>query len=149
MQPLILSTWNGPLRYDSALVQYRDVEGIGELVISGILGPNNFASLRLDAFNHAAGDTCSGLVVDLRRASFALDTDTIPFQYSGDYDAIARMRPIAVVVKPELETLALQWAWEMAHNGLMRGAFTQVDEAHEWVRSRTDRRTRSSADFYR
>ena len=127
----------GAKRGRSALLQYRQTEGLGELVVTGTLSPGGAASARFEALNHVALDERLGLVVDLRQASFALDSDAVAFRCFDCFRAMDRLHPIAVVVKPELETWFLQWAWEMAHEGLVRSVFTQIEEARAWVRSRT------------
>ena len=126
----------------SLQTQFSEFDGIGELSIKGVLSASTLRVIRQAALKVAATCTNLGLVVDLRQAVVLLDNDSVPLRLGADAETdieAARMSryPIAVVTTPALETLFQAWAWEMAYEGLIRGAFTELAAAREWVRSRS------------
>lgn len=130
----------------SVQTQFSESGGIGELSVRGVLSASTARVLRQATLKVAATCTNLGLVVDLRQAVILLDSDTVPLRLGAgaettDIEA-ARMSlyPIAVVTTPAHEPLFLEWAWEMAYEGLIRGTFTELAAAREWVRSRSSLR---------
>lgn len=138
---LAQGAFNNSWRYNSAIGKYNESTEIGELAFTGVLGDSAIAKLRVDILNHLACSSTIGIIVDLRKAIVPLDGDSVHWSAAESFDPKVRLRPVAVVVHPELETLFLQWAWEMSYLDLMRGAFTEIDDARKWIRSRSRRVT--------
>lgn len=128
--------WRGAARYASAIVRQRRVHPFSLITVSGVLSDTGVAALRHDVLAHLAEPAVWGVLVDLRKASLAIDDGVIPFELPAGLDANARKRPVAVVVPLPFDTLAQQWCWEMAALGLARGAFTDVNDAWSWLRTR-------------
>lgn len=122
---------------DLAHAQFGQAHGIGELVISGLVGTTNAAQMRRHLLN--AGRLCRttyGLIIDLRRAVVTLDGDDIALTFNGvEMCGFLSRYPIAIVALREQYSLFLPWAWEMQYAGQVRSAFTGIDDAREWILS--------------
>jgi hypothetical protein len=120
------------------LTRYNDRHGGVDCAFSGTLFERDLAQLRIDLLRHIERHALHWMTVDIRQATLIVDESAaLPLTTVTAADAPLRLRPVAVVVKPELETLCLQWQWEMAHEGFMRGVFLDPQEASRWCRSRS------------
>lgn len=119
--------------------------GVVELVVTGIFHASAAEPFRRAVLAYMSdSDHVCGLIVDLRRATILMDAGATPLPYTEDLDETIGLKPIAMIVPPVSKTQFLQWAWESASAGLMRGAFVDAEEALAWIRSHTGPRLASN-----
>jgi hypothetical protein len=112
-------------------------DGIVELSVAGLLAAREALYLRHAIVQYLRTERAErAFVIDLRKALVLLEGDCVAWPTIDDAEARVSMKPIAVVVAPEVETRFLLWTWEMASAGLARAAFVDRDEALGWVCSR-------------
>ena len=127
-----------PLReYGSTITRYVEAEGYLEIAIAGALFEHQVTRLRVGILRHMAEHGTLGTVVDLSQATLVpFEGATHPLPQASAAGRALRLCPVAIVVKPEVEQMCLEWAWEMAYAGFMRGVFLSLCEARSRVQSR-------------
>ena len=120
------------------LTRYNDRKGGVRCELMGTLFEKDLARLRVDVLRHIDQHAVRWMTIDVRQTTLRVDESAAPpFLPIAAADASLRLRPVAIIVKPEMEPLCLHWQWEMAHEGFMRGVFLDPQEASHWCRSRT------------
>lgn len=120
---------------------YREIDDVAELSIEGIFSNAISRPVREDLLRCLMDSDVAGLLVDLRHSFVVLDEDALDLTLPDRAVPQAYLKPVALVVKPELEPLALQWMWEMTSAGLTRRTFTDPIDARRWIRTRVPTRT--------
>lgn len=92
-----------------------------------------FAAIVIELIDRGA--LVGGLIADIRRATIALDLDAASPPRLPSPTALDRASPVALVVSGAHEPMFLRWQWAMAHEGLVRGVFLEMQHARDWVRS--------------
>jgi hypothetical protein len=87
---------------------------------------------RIDARQQAGTLRCRAVVIDARRAVIGVSREGL--QPAGD-PPLAQ-KPVALVVPPVALEMFQQHAWDMAHRGYLRAAFTDLGEALAWARQK-------------
>jgi hypothetical protein len=121
---------------NAVFTRYADTDGYLDLAIVGSMTEREVAHFRDDALLEMRERKLLGMIIDLREANLLVgDLAVRPISGAIESETSLRRRPIAVVVRPELQAFYLAWAWEMVNAGLARGVFLKRREAQTWVRS--------------
>ena len=79
------------------------------------------------------GATVHAMVFDMRRAAYAVSiTELAPSMASIAHGGLVDL-PTALIVAPDVEQEARNYAWEMAKLGFCRGIFTDAVAAECWI----------------
>lgn len=125
------ATWN----YGPAHAEAWGDCGLSVFRTHGVVQPSTVGRI-LSSCQGAMGEwETAGLVADYRNAYLRIDADgllqsALQVVHAGGALAL----PTALVVKPDELQLMKTYAHLMARNGIMRGVFTDSDEALRWVR---------------
>jgi hypothetical protein len=100
---------------------FAELQGFAEVTVTGRVDEAAIARFRRDVLGHLLNHDTHGIVVDLRAAEIAIDTDSMPL---GNVDPAYRRvgsRPVAVVTTAQSEALFIKWAWFMQYVSGMAG----------------------------
>ena len=122
--------------YGLKITRHVEADGYLEIAIAGVLFEHHVTRLRVGILRHMAEHGTLGAVVDLLQVTLLPFEELVrPLPQASAAGRALRLCPVAIVVKPEVEQICLEWAWEMAYAGFMRGVFLSLYEARSWVQS--------------
>lgn len=119
--------------YGAAAASYREAgkAGVLHVEITGPVTPCYVTSIRRDIAHHALEMNAGAVLVCLQKALVGLSLEQLLAEQSDDY-----WLPAAIVTAQPMLATYQAYAWCMAQEGYLRGAFVNEDQALSWVASK-------------